>query len=193
MEKQKKGGIIVWILLFIVFIAVGYFAKMNMPDVGHNVVIDTKTLKSELVKINELATYQKEYRETVKKEKDGLLSKRYYATFDGVIRAGVNMDDVKCETDTDEETGAIVVEVTMPDAVILDHTDSNWEVVYEDGYQSKDIGNDRNTAIKKKKKEVEDEFIADGGLDKAKEKAETVIEDFIKTSYGEGVVVEFED
>ena len=193
MEKQKKGGIIVWILLFIVFIAVGYFAKINMPDVGHNVVIDTKTLKSELVKINELATYQKEYRETVKKEKDGLLSKRYYATFDGVIRAGVNMDDVKCETDTDEETGAIVVEVTMPDAVILDHTDSNWEVVYEDGYQSKDIGNDRNTAIKKKKKEVEDEFIADGGLDKAKEKAETVIEDFIKTSYGEGVVVEFED
>lgn len=71
MEKKKKGGILVWILLFIVFIAAGYFAKMNMPSVGHKVVIDTKTLKSELVKINELATYQKEYRETITKEKDG--------------------------------------------------------------------------------------------------------------------------
>lgn len=193
MEKKKKGGIIGWIVLLLVFTAAGYFVKMNMPSVGHNTVIETKTLKSELVKINELATYQKEYRETITKEKDGLFSKRYYATFDGVIRAGVNMDDVKCEVDTDEETGATVVEITMPDAVILDHTDSNWEVVYEDGYQSKDIGNDRNKVIKNKKQEVEDEFIEDGGLDKAKERAEKVIEDFIKTSYGEDVVVEFED
>jgi len=193
MEKKKKGGIIGWIVLLLVFTAAGYFVKMNMPSVGHNTVIETKTLKSELVKINELATYQKEYRETITKEKDGLFSKRYYATFDGVIRAGVNMDDVKCEVDSDEETGATVVEITMPDAVILDHTDSNWEVVYEDGYQSKDIGNDRNKVIKNKKQEVEDEFIEDGGLDKAKERAEKVIEDFIKTSYGEDVVVEFED
>ena len=169
MEKKKKGGIIGWIVLLLVFTAAGYFVKMNMPSVGHNTVIETKTLKSELVKINELATYQKEYRETITKEKDGLFSKRYYATFDGVIRAGVNMDDVKCEVDSDEETGATVVEITMPDAVILDHTDSNWEVVYEDGYQSKDIGNDRNKVIKNKKQEVEDEFIEDGGLDKAKE------------------------
>lgn len=175
------------------FTAAGYFVKMNMPSIGHNTVIDTKTLKSELVKINELATYQKEYRETIKKEKDGLLSKRYYATFDGVIRAGINMDDVQCEVDTDEEANTTVIEVKMPEAVILDHTDSNWEVVYEDGYQSKDIGKDRNDIIQKKKKEVEKSFIDDGGLDKAKEKAEKVIEDFIKTSYGEDVVVEFED
>ena len=193
MEKKKKGGIIGWIILLLVFTAAGYFVKMNLPNIGHHTVIDTKTLKSELVRISELATYQKEYRETIKKEKDGLLSKRYYATYDGVIRAGVNMDDVKCDVDTDDDSGATVVEVTMPDAVILDHTDSNWVVIYEDGYQTKDIGNDRNKVIKKKKAEVEEAFISDGGLDTAKERAEKVIEDFIKTSYGEDVVVEFDE
>ena len=193
MEKKKKGGIVGWILLLLVFTAAGYFVKMNLPSAGHNTVIDTQILKSELVRINELATYQKEYRETIKKEKDGFFSKRYYATFDGVIRAGVNMDDVECEVDTDEETGATVIEVTMPDAVILDHTDSNWEVVYEDGYQAKDIGNERNKVIKEKKKEVEETFIEEGGLNEAKERAEKVIEDFIKTSYGEDIVVEFDE
>ncbi|MBR0468479.1 MAG: DUF4230 domain-containing protein [Mogibacterium sp.] len=190
-KKKGKGGVIGWILLFLVFTAAGFFMKTNMPSVGHNVVIETQTLKAELVKINELATYQKEYRETVKKEKNGVFSKRYYATFDGVIRAGINMDDVGCEVVTDEESGDVTVKITMPEAVILDHTDSNWNVVYEDGYQLSDIGAERNNAIKEKKKEVEEEFIKEGGLDKAKSKAEQVIEDFIKTAYGEEVVVEF--
>lgn len=191
-EKKKKGGIIGWIILLLVFTAAGYFMKMNMPSLGHHTVIDTKTLKSELVRINELATYQNEYRETITKEKDGLFSKRYYATYDGIIRAGVNMDNVNCEVITDEETGTNTVKVSMPDATILDHTDSNWVVVYEDGFQTKDIGKDRNNLIKAKKKEVEEDFIEDGGLDKAKERAEKVIEDFIKTSYGEDVAIEFD-
>ncbi|MBO5513419.1 MAG: hypothetical protein J5961_02375, partial [Mogibacterium sp.] len=74
-----------------------------------------------------------------------------------------------------------------------DHTDSNWKVVYEDGYQVKGIGTERNKVINKKKEQVEKAFIKEGGLDKAKERAEGVIEDFIKTSYGKDVIVEFEE
>lgn len=193
-KKKKKGGILGWIIFLILFTAAGYFIKMNLPSFGHETVIDTKTLKSELVAINELATYQKEYRETIEKDKSGLLSKRYYATYDGVIRAGIKMDNLEIDVDNPEDSKEPAkVEVKMPKAEILDHTDDNWSVVYEDGYQGKDIGNERNNVIKEKKKEVEKQFIKDGGLDKAKEKAEKVIEDFIKTSYGEDVVVEFEE
>ena len=193
-KKKKKGGILGWIIFLILFTAAGYFIKMNLPSFGHETVIDTKTLKSELVAINELAPYQKEYRETIEKDKSGLLSKRYYATYDGVIRAGIKMDNLEIDVDNPEDSKEPAkVEGKMPKAEILDHTDDNWSVVYEDGYQGKDIGNERNNVIKEKKKEVEKQFIKEGGLDKAKEKAETVIEDFIKTSYGEDVVVEFEE
>ncbi len=193
-KKKKKGGIIGWILLLVLFTAAGYLIKMNLPSFGHETVIDTKTLKSELVAINELATYQKEYRETIEKGKSGLFSKRYYATFDGVIRAGINMEKVEIDVDAPEDNKEPVkVEVSLPKAEILDHTDDNWTVVYEDGYQNKDIGNERNKVIKKKKKEVQEDFISEGGLDKATDKAKEVIEDFIKTAYGDDVVVEFDE
>lgn len=190
-KKKKKGGIVGWIILLLVFTAAGYFIKMNLPGMGHNTVIETKTLKSELVKISELATYQKEYRETVTKEKDGLLSKRYFATFDGVIKAGINMENVDVSVNMSDEDDSLVVDVTLPEAEILTHTDDNWEVVYEDGYQGKGIGDERNKIIKERKAKVEEKFIEEGGLDKASEKSKKVISDFIKTAYGDDVVVTF--
>lgn len=193
-EKKKKGGIIVWIILLLLFTAAGYYIKMNLlPSIGHNTVIETKTLKSELVKINELATYQKEYRETITKEKDGFLSKRYYATYDGIIKAGINMENADFEVINPEEGSddPVVIDFSLPDAEILVHTDDNWDVVYEDGYQDKEIGKQRNELIKERKKEVEKEFIKEGGLEKASEKAMEVISDFVKTAYGEDVVVKF--
>ena len=194
MEKEKKkGGVIGWILLFLIFIAAGYLLKTQMmPGIGNETVIETQTLKSELVKISELATYQKEYRETIEKEKDGFFSQRYFATYDGVIKAGINMENVDVTVKEPEEKGEkTVVDVTLPDAEILNHTDENWEVVYEDGYQDKEIGDERNEIIKEEKKKVEKQFIEEGGLDKASEKAKEVIEDFIKSAYGENIIVTF--
>ena len=194
MEKEKKkGGVIGWLLLFLIFIAAGYLLKTQMmPGIGHETVIETQTLKSELVKISELATYQKEYRETIEKEKDGFFSQRYFATYDGVIKAGINMENVDVTVKEPEEKGEkTVVDVTLPDAEILTHTDDNWEVVYEDGYQDKEIGDERNKIIKEEKKKVDKQFIEEGGLDKASEKAKEVIEDFIKSAYGENVIVTF--
>ena len=190
-KKKKKGGIIVWIILLLIFIAAGYFIKLNLPSMGHNTVIETKTLKSELVKISELATYQKEYRETITKEKDGFFSQRYYATFDGVIKAGINMENVDVSVDSSDEDNKTVVDVKLPEAEILTHTDDNWDVVYEDGYQGKGIGDERNDLIEERKLIVEDKFIEDRGLDKASEKARKVIADFIRTAYGDDVVITF--
>ena len=192
-EKKKKSGAVGWIILFLFFVAAGYIVKtILLPSLGHETVIETQTLKSELVKISELATYQKEYRETIEKEKDGFFSQRYFATYDGVIKAGVNMEKVDVDVHDPEGRGEpTVVDVKLPDAEILTHTDDNWTVVYEDGYQSKDIGEERNAVIKEKKKEVEKEFIEEGGLDKAGDKAKEVIRDFITSTYGGDVVVKF--
>lgn len=198
-EKKKKGGvlwIIVLIILLVLFAVIGYFVRMNLLSVGHNTEIDTKTLKSELVSINELATYQQEYRETVRKDEndDEIFSKQYYATFDGVIRAGFKMDDVVCRVNNppkDSDRPA-VVNIKLPDAVVLDHTDDNWDVVYESGFGRGDIGKDRNKAISEKKLKKEKEFIEDGGLDKAKERGKEVIGDFIKSAYGDNVVIKFD-
>ena len=193
-EKKKKSGVIGWILLFLIFVAAGFLLQNAhlLPAMGHETLIETKTLKSELIKISELATYQKEYRETVVKEKDGIFSQRYFATYDGVIKAGINMENVEVDVQEPGQRGEpTVVDITLPDAEILTHTDDNWEVVYEDGYQSGNIGEERNAAIKEKKKEVEKEFIEEDGLDKASEKAKEVIGDFIKSSYGDDVIVKF--
>ena len=193
-KEKKKGHIIGWILLFALFVVAGFLIKQGIPGIGHNTEIDTKVLKAEIVKIKELATYKDEYREIIKQDKEGFVSKRYYATYDGTIRAGVKMDNVEIEVipadEASDKPNEVVVK--MPQAEILDHTDDNWEVVYEDGYGN-DLGKKRNSLIKAKKKEVEEKFVKDGGIDKAKEKAEEVIGNFIKTAYGEEVVVTFED
>lgn len=189
-EKKKKGsGVIWWIILVLLFTAAGYFIRITLPALNHKTVIETDILKSELIRISELATYQKEYRETVVKEKDGFFSQRYFATFDGVIKAGIDLENANIEKREEEEM--TVIEVTLPEAEILTHTDDNWKVVYEDGYQKKEIGEERNSVIKKKKKKVEEKFIEEGGLAKAEEKAKSVIEDFIKTAYGDEVTVVF--
>ena len=99
-KKDKNGAVLIigMIVLLLLFAALGYFIRTNMIGIAEDTKIETKILKSELLAINELATYQKEYRETVSKNenKDELFSKCYYATFDGVIKAGVHMDKVVC-------------------------------------------------------------------------------------------------
>lgn len=191
-EKKKKGGALLWVLLFIVFVAAGFLLSKSLPGFGHTTEIDTKTLTSELVKISELATYQEEYRAVVAKERDRILDKRYYATYDGVIKAGIDMEKLSCETEeADSDSDAqITVRITMPPAGILSHSDENWEVVYEDGYQGK-VGDERNQLIKEKKAEAEARFIENGGLEKAEERAREVIEDFVRASYGSDVSVMF--
>ena len=97
-EKQKKssGGVILWIILAILAIGLGFGAKKIVPTaVSHDRSIDVNLLKADIKKINELATLQYDYRETIYKEKDGKKSTMYIATYDGRIKAGINMDDVE--------------------------------------------------------------------------------------------------
>lgn len=192
-KKKRKGGLVLWIVLLVFFVAAGYLIKMNLPKIGTVETIDVQTLKSEIVAIRELGTVQKDYRTTVKKEKDGVFSKEYYATFDGTIKAGVDLEKADMEVIEPEEDSddPLIVNIVLPDAEILSHEDSNWDVVYEEGYQGSKIGEDRNEIIKKEKDRIEDEFVKEGKLKEAEEKAEDVIKEYIASTYGDKVEVNF--
>ena len=195
-EKKRSGGVLIWIILVVLAVGLGFGAKKLAPKaVSHDRSIDVNVLSGEMKSINELATMQYDYKETIHKEKDGILSTMYIMTFDGTIKAGINMDDVELDVqnppkDSEEPP---VVNVAVPDATILSHEDDNPETIYYEGNKSKGLGEERNQQIKKKKAEKSKEFIKNGNLDKAKEQAEEVIEEFIHSSYGEDVVVNFED
>ncbi len=208
-KKKKKGGmgwIIIYIILFIAFIGVGFAVNFVMPKaISEERSIDVNTLKSEVSEINELATLQYDYREVIDQLKDTKANlfvtkvktgkSGFISTFDGCIKAGVDLNQVDYDVKNPEEgsDAAPVITVSLPEATILSHEDSNPETLYEAGMNTSGVGNVRNKAIAEKKTEKEKEFIAAGNLDKAKAQAQDVIKDFIQSVYGNDVVVQFED
>ena len=196
-EKGSKKGsksFIVWILLFLLFVGIGIAGKMYLPSfMGHERTIDVETLKSEVKQINELASLQYDYRETIQNKGNGFFDKEFIATFDGRIKAGIDMENVKFEVQNNEkEDSAPVVKVTIPEAKILSHEDSNPKTIYEEGWSANGLGDTRNEEIKDAKEKKQKEFIKNGMLEDAKAKAEENITDFIHTLYGDDVVVEYE-
>lgn len=195
-EEKKSGSMLLWVILFLVFIGVGFAAKTFVPTpIDHERTIDVNLLRAEVQRIHELATMRYDYRESITKEKNGFLSTMFIATFDGTIKAGIDLDEVEYDVQnpvTDSEDPPIVT-VSVPDAKILSHEDYNPETLYQEGYKSEGLGKERNEAIKKKKKEKQNEFIKAGHLDEAKSQAEDAIAELIHSSYGDDVVVTFED
>lgn len=104
------------------------------------------------------------------------------------------MENVKFEVQNNEkEDSAPVVKVTIPEAKILSHEDSNPKTIYEEGWSANGLGDTRNEEIKDAKEKKQKEFIKNGMLEDAKAKAEENITDFIHTLYGDDVVVEYEE
>lgn len=193
-RKKKKGGALKWILLFIIFIAIGFAAKYFGPSlIGDERTIEVSLLKAEIKEINELATLKYSYREIINKQSNSFFSEKYIAVFDGTIKAGIDLNKVQYEAENDDSGSSRKVDVYIPKATILSHEDSGYKTIYEKGYKTKGVGELRNKYIKEKKEKKEKQFIADGKLEEAKEKAEDNISDFIHSAYGEDVVVNFSD
>ena len=157
-EKKKKGGmgwIAAYVVLFLVFIGIGFAVRFAISNIIHDErTIDVSLLKSEVKQINELATYRYDYREiidsvTSKKKFVALsLNKRFIMTFDGTIKAGIDLNDVDYEISNDNP---VTVTVKIPEATILSHEDNNAKTVYEEGLKSEGLGQIRNSEIQKKK------------------------------------------
>ena len=137
--KKKSGGfgwIIAYVIIFIVFIGVGFAVNFALPKaVSEERTIDVNTLKSEVSEINELATFQYDYRDVLNELKETntkIFSANiktgksgFIATFDGCIKAGVDLNQVEYDVKNPEKGSDNAPEVTvkLPKAVILSHED----------------------------------------------------------------------
>lgn len=192
-EKKKGSPIILWLIIFVLFTGIGFFAKLYMPKlISHERTIDVEELSGKIETIEEFATRQYDYRAVVRKDKDGFGSRMYIGTFDGTIKAGVNMAEADVEVinpSEDSEYDVPQVNVVLPKAEILSHEDYNPDTIYEEGFLGKELGAELNDLIKEQKKIKEKEAIEDGLLTKAENNAIDNITQFIMDIYGDDVVV----
>ena len=98
-SKKAIGGIIA-ILLCIVAI---FFAGMKFADGKENDKITSTTIRNQLTEINELAVYSYDYSKVGKFSNKlsfngwdiPLTQKNFIVTYDGTIKAGINLDEAK--------------------------------------------------------------------------------------------------
>ncbi len=164
------------------------------PDltVSHETRIDTSLLSSRIEELNELATISRSYREVVDHQEEGFFGRRFIIVYDGLIKAGVDMDQVKIISNTENAAGKPELVLSIPQAKILSHEDYEPETIYEEGMNAKDLGEKRNAAISEMKKAKEARFIEEGLLVQARERAEEVLRDMIAAVCGSDVTVKFE-
>lgn len=145
-----------------------------LEKVNKTVTVDE--LAFEINKIGELATIEYVYTNAGKfTDGEWLAKKSFIARWDGVIKAGINLDNINYDIDESDKT----ITVTLPKAEILSHevdTD-NFETLDE----SKNIFNqikvdDVNSFISENQYFMEDKAISKGLLEKAEENAKAIIE-----------------
>lgn len=165
-----------------------------VPDlsVTHETAIDTALLSARIKDLNELATISQSYREVVDHQVEGLFGKRFILVYDGIIKAGIDMDQVKIISSTVSTSGDSELTISVPQAKILSHEDFESETIYEAGMNAKDLGDIRNEAIKETKQAKEAQFIEEGILIKARDRAEEVLRDTVSAVCGTDVSVKFE-
>jgi hypothetical protein len=200
--KNRKGGpklkvIKTALIIFIISAAVGCAAGIMkgrglLPDfLSKKETVDVSVLNSKVKEISELTTVRYDYREIVEKKSSGVLDKMYLMTYDGTIKAGIDVDEAVFHR-VKKSDGRDSVTVELPAAKIISHDDSNFHTVYEKGFDDGSLGSERNKLIDKKKKEAEERALKDGLLDRAEKRAEKVITEMITNTYGSDIKVRFE-
>lgn len=174
--------------------------RLSDPIVQYEIAareVDIELITSEIQDIGELASIEYLYTDAGKFEDSAELfgkeipfsftTKSFIAKWDGVIKAGINVDEITVEVDhADRE-----IIVHMPDAKILSHE------LDEESIQTLDEKNGLFNSIKVddirefdaiSKEAMEQRAIENGLLDKAYENAKAIIYKLIDT----GVVAELE-
>ena len=127
------------------------------PDltVSHETRIDTSLLSSRIEELNELATISRSYREVVDHQEEGLFGRRFIIVYDGLIKAGVDMDQVKIISNTESAAGKPELVLSIPQAKILSHEDYDELLIEQKGsviwihFAVRPSGNRRRTNYKR--------------------------------------------
>lgn len=181
-SKKAIGGVIAIIVLVIAI----FFAGVHYASGSNNDKITSTTIKNQLTEINELALYSYDYSKVGKFSnklsfngwKIPLTQKNFIITYDGSIKAGIDLKQAKISIDNDQ------LNITLPAAKILSHEiDENSIEVYDESsniFNQISINDYKSFATKEKKKN-EKEAISNGILEKSKTKAEQTLTTYLQT------------
>lgn len=180
-SKKAIGGVIAIIVLVIAI----FFAGVHYASGSNNYKITSTTIKNQLTEINELALYSYDYSKVGKFSnklsfngwKIPLTQKNFIITYDGSIKAGIDLKQAKISIDNDQ------LNITLPAAKILSHEiDENSIEVYDESsniFNQISINDYKSFATKEKKKN-EKEAISNGILEKSKTKAEQTLTTYLQ-------------
>ena len=180
-SKKAIGGVIAIIVLVIAI----FFAGVHYASGSNNDKITSTTIKNQLTEINELALYSYDYSKVGKFSnklsfngwKIPLTQKTFIITYDGSIKAGIDLKQAKISIDNEQ------LNITLPAAKILSHEiDENSIEVYDESsniFNQISINDYKSFATKEKKKN-EKEAISNGILEKSKTKAEQTLTTYLQ-------------
>lgn len=180
-SKKAIGGVIAIIVLVIAI----FFAGVHYASGSNNDKITSTTIKNQLTEINELALYSYDYSKVGKFSnklsfngwKIPLTQKNFIITYDGSIKAGIDLKQAKISIDNEQ------LNITLPAAKILSHgIDENSIEVYDESsniFNQISINDYKSFATKEKKKN-EKEAISNGILEKSKTKAEQTLTTYLQ-------------
>lgn len=193
MNKLKKYGIAA---VAIVIFGLGcFFVGSNIKD--SEPTLDAVVLENQLSEINELASVTYSYTNMGqfenKKDFYGMTlpftTKKFILSFDGEIKAGVNLGEAKVDLKGTK------VKITIPDAKILSHTidESSIEVFDEktsifNSFSVKDY----TKFTKDQKVEMEKKALEKGLLEEANVNTKKSVEDLIQAAVPNDYVVTVE-
>ena len=180
-SKKAIGGVIAIIVLVIAI----FFAGVHYASGSNNDKITSTTIKNQLTEINELALYSYDYSKVGKFSnklsfnggKIPLTQKTFIITYDGSIKAGIDLKQAKISIDNEQ------LNITLPAAKILSHEidEKSIEVYDESSNIFNQISiNDYKSFATKEKKKNEKEAISNGILEKSKTKAEQTLTTYLQ-------------
>lgn len=180
-SKKAIGGVIAIIVLVIAI----FFAGVHYASGSNNDKITSTTIKNQLTEINELALYSYDYSKVGKFSnklsfngwKIPLTKKTFIITYDGSIKAGIDLKQAKISIDNEQ------LNITLPAAKILSHEidEKSIEVYDESSNIFNQISiNDYKSFATKEKKKNEKEAISNGILEKSKTKAEQTLTTYLQ-------------
>lgn len=174
-----------------------FFFRQNL-GIREEKRVDSSSIIERIANIQELSVIEYHYTSVIglkssKKFQEisiPFTGKSFLATYDGVIKAGIEMDEAVVKTEEKK------VYITIPKAKITNHTiDESSLVVYD---ESKNILNpikieDYNEALKSEKSSMEEKAKANGILTHAEERAVLLLRSLLTDLQFEDITVEIAD
>lgn len=184
MKKIKRLIFVIVLLLVVALVCFYLGTQYEGPIRIGPAKITAETITAKFTEVSELVTMTYNYTSMGTFENNlmfkdwniPLTGKSFIVSFDGIIKAGINLSEVKVETDGYDIT------VTIPDAVILSHEidQNSVQVLDEKTNLFNPIGVEDVTGFEEEQKQINEEnAINNGLLEQAKESAQEALTELL--------------